>query len=60
MRNTALAKLDAVLGGAWGAGFEQNIESAYTFVVGNALPDDELFGFGFSRDKHAGLERLSR
>jgi len=49
MRNSALAKLDAVLGGAWGAGFEQNIESAYTFVVGNALPDDELFVFGFSR-----------
>jgi len=49
LRNNALAKLDAVLGGAWGAGFEQNIESAYTFIVGNALPDDELFVFGFSR-----------
>ena len=49
LRNNALAKLDAVLGGAWGAGFEQNIESAYTFVVGNALPEDELFVFGFSR-----------
>lgn len=49
LRNKALAKLDSVLGGAWGAGFEQNIESAYTFIVGNALPDDELFVFGFSR-----------
>lgn len=49
LRNTALAKLDAILGGAWGAGFEQNIESAYTFIVGNALPQDELFVFGFSR-----------
>lgn len=49
LRNNALAKLDSVLGGAWGAGFEQNIESAYTFIVGNALPDDELFVFGFSR-----------
>lgn len=49
LRNNALAKLDSVLGGAWGAGFEQNIEAAYTFIVGNALPDDELFVFGFSR-----------
>jgi len=49
LRNKALAKLDSVLGGAWGAGFEQNIESAYTFIVANALPDDELFVFGFSR-----------
>ena len=49
LRNNALAKLDALLGGAWGAGFEQNIESAYSFIVGNILPDDELFVFGFSR-----------
>ncbi len=47
--NKALAKLDALLGGAWGAGFEHNIESAYSFIVGNALPDDEIFVFGFSR-----------
>lgn len=49
LRNRALARLDAFFGGAWGAGFEQNVESAYTFIVGNALPDDELFVFGFSR-----------
>ncbi|MEW8192932.1 MAG: DUF2235 domain-containing protein [Candidatus Thiodiazotropha sp.] len=49
LRNKALAKLDSVLGGAWGAGFEQNIEAAYTFIAGNKLPDDEIFVFGFSR-----------
>ena len=49
LHNTALAKLDSVLGGAWGAGFEQNVEAAYTFIVGNYLHDDELFVFGFSR-----------
>jgi uncharacterized protein (DUF2235 family) len=49
LRNKALAKLDSLLGGDWGAGFEQNIESAYFFIVGNMLPDDEIFVFGFSR-----------
>jgi len=49
LRNKALAKFDSFLGGAWGAGFEQNVESAYSFIVGNALPDDEIFVFGFSR-----------
>jgi uncharacterized protein (DUF2235 family) len=49
LRNKALARLDSLLGGAWGAGFEQNIESAYSFLVGNMLPDDEIFVFGFSR-----------
>ncbi|MES9992667.1 MAG: DUF2235 domain-containing protein [Candidatus Thiodiazotropha sp.] len=49
LRNKALAKLDSLLGGAWGAGFEQNIESAYSFIAGNMLPQDEIFVFGFSR-----------
>lgn len=49
LSNKALARLDSFLGGAWGAGFEQNIESAYSFIVGNALPEDEIFVFGFSR-----------
>lgn len=49
LRNKSLARFDALLGGAWGAGFEQNIEAAYTFIVGNRLPDDEIFVFGFSR-----------
>ncbi|MEW8352745.1 MAG: DUF2235 domain-containing protein [Candidatus Thiodiazotropha sp.] len=49
LRNRALARLDSLLGGAWGAGFEQNIEAAYSFIVGNKLPEDEIFVFGFSR-----------
>jgi uncharacterized protein (DUF2235 family) len=49
LHNKALAKLDALLGGAWGAGFEHNIEAAYTFIAGNKLPGDEIFVFGFSR-----------
>ena len=36
-------------GARGGAGFEQNIESAYAFIVGNILPEDEIFVFGFSR-----------
>ena len=40
---------DNILGGALGAGFEINIEEAYTFLVNNWSKDDELFVFGFSR-----------
>jgi len=42
-------KTDNVLGGALGAGFEINIEEAYTFLVNNWTEGDELFVFGFSR-----------
>ena len=40
---------DNVLGGALGAGFEINIEEAYTFLSNNWSEGDELFVFGFSR-----------
>ncbi|MDH3626470.1 MAG: DUF2235 domain-containing protein [Acidobacteriota bacterium] len=40
---------DNKLGGGWGAGFEVNIEEAYTFIANNYEPDDQLFVFGFSR-----------
>lgn len=40
---------DNVLGGALGAGFEVNIEEAYTFLANNWSPGDEIFVFGFSR-----------
>jgi len=40
---------DNVLGGALGAGFEINIEEAYTFLANNWAPGDEVFVFGFSR-----------
>jgi uncharacterized protein (DUF2235 family) len=40
---------DNKLGGGWGAGFEVNIEEAYTFLANNYSLGDELFIFGFSR-----------
>lgn len=49
MRAKAIRYLDNSLGGAWGAGFEVNIEEAYTFIANNYAPGDELFVFGFSR-----------
>lgn len=42
-------KTDNLLGGALGAGFEVNIEEAYSFLANNWSEGDELFVFGFSR-----------
>ncbi len=47
--NRYLSRLDLVLGGVWGAGFEAHIEEAMTFLVNNYNPRDQLFLFGFSR-----------
>lgn len=44
-----LKKVDNVLGGGWGTGFEINIEEAYTFLANNYEAGDEIFVFGFSR-----------
>jgi uncharacterized protein (DUF2235 family) len=41
--------VDNTVGGGWGAGFEVNIEEAYTFLANNYTKDDEIFVFGFSR-----------
>ena len=41
--------VDNKVGGGWGAGFEVNIEEAYTFLANNYSKDDEIFIFGFSR-----------
>ena len=41
--------MDNKLGGGWGAGFEVNIEEAYTFLANNYDVGDEIFIFGFSR-----------
>lgn len=41
--------VDNILGGGWGAGFEVNIEEAYTFLANNFQPGDQIFVFGFSR-----------
>jgi uncharacterized protein (DUF2235 family) len=40
---------DHLLGGATGAGLEQNIHDAYIFLLANYLPGDEIYIFGFSR-----------
>jgi uncharacterized protein (DUF2235 family) len=40
---------DKVLGGATGAGLEQNIHDAYIFLMANYEPNDEIYIFGFSR-----------
>ncbi|WP_428634791.1 DUF2235 domain-containing protein [Sedimenticola sp.] len=36
-------------GGAWGAGLDKNIKSAYHWLARNYQPDDHIFLFGFSR-----------
>lgn len=47
--NRLLSAADKLLGGAFGAGFESNVEDALTFLVNNLTPGDEVFLFGFSR-----------
>ncbi|HEX7833655.1 MAG TPA: DUF2235 domain-containing protein [Thermoanaerobaculia bacterium] len=47
--NKILYRADKMLGGAWGAGFEGNVEDALHFIVLNYEPGDEVFLFGFSR-----------
>lgn len=47
--NRLLSAADRILGGAFGAGFEGNVEEALTFLVNNHAPGDEVFLFGFSR-----------
>jgi uncharacterized protein (DUF2235 family) len=44
-----LTKADKILGGAFGAGFEGNVEGAVHFLTLNYEPGDEVFIFGFSR-----------
>jgi uncharacterized protein (DUF2235 family) len=47
--NHLLRISDRTLGGAWGAGFEGNVEDALNFLVLNFEPGDDVFVFGFSR-----------
>lgn len=49
LANRALVLTDQVLGGAWGAGFESNVERGLTLLALNHQPGDEVFIFGFSR-----------
>ncbi|HEX3579658.1 MAG TPA: DUF2235 domain-containing protein [Thermoanaerobaculia bacterium] len=47
--NAILHQVDRLLGGAFGAKFEANVEDALHFLTLNYLPGDEVFVFGFSR-----------
>ncbi len=47
--NAIMGFVDGVLGGAWGAGFEANIEQAVSFLVNNYCEGDQVYVFGFSR-----------
>jgi uncharacterized protein (DUF2235 family) len=47
--NRLLRLVDSRLGGAWGAGFERNVEDALTFLVNNYRAGDQVFIFGYSR-----------
>jgi uncharacterized protein (DUF2235 family) len=49
LANRILVASDQALGGAWGAGFESNIERGLTFLALNYRPGDQVFIFGFSR-----------
>lgn len=49
LSNKLLNLADSKLGGAWGAGFEANVEQAATFLSNNHVDGDEVFIFGFSR-----------
>ena len=42
-------KIGLLLGQAFGAGLQQNIEDAYRYIMDHYQPDDRLFLFGFSR-----------
>ncbi len=47
--NWLLHHFDRILGGAFGAGFEGNVEDALHFLTLNYEPGDEVYIFGFSR-----------
>jgi uncharacterized protein (DUF2235 family) len=47
--NLLLQRTDRFLGGAFGAGFEENVEAALAFLALNYKTGDEVFIFGFSR-----------
>jgi len=42
-------RMEKILGGGFGYGISDNIKNAYSFIVSNYQPGDEIFLFGFSR-----------
>jgi hypothetical protein len=57
--NRLLAAADRVLGGAWGAGFEGQVERALGFLQSNFQSGDAVYLFGFSRGA-AAAQALAR
>jgi uncharacterized protein (DUF2235 family) len=49
MRTAFASSINNFLGGAFGVGLLDNIESAYRFLTFNYSPGDRIFLFGFSR-----------
>lgn len=47
--NRLLHAADQLFGGAWGAGFEGNVEDALGFLANNHRQGDEVYVLGFSR-----------
>ncbi len=47
--NGVLRWFDSKLGGAWGAGFEGNVDDAYRFLAHNFEDGDSVYLFGYSR-----------
>lgn len=41
------------IGGAFGVGMSETVKNAYSFLVNNYEPDDEIYLFGFSRGAYA-------
>jgi uncharacterized protein (DUF2235 family) len=63
-RGGGTGRWDHVRGGAFGVGLSHNIEDAYTYLISEYRPGDELFLVGFSRGAYtvrslAGLIRNS-
>jgi uncharacterized protein (DUF2235 family) len=57
--NRLLAAADRLLGGAWGAGFEGQVERALGFLQSNFQTGDAVYLFGFSRGA-AAAQALAR
>jgi uncharacterized protein (DUF2235 family) len=49
IEGVGVRKWERIRGGGFGYGISDNIKSAYSFIVSNYEPGDEIFLFGFSR-----------
>src|SRR5690606_26256672 len=54
------SSLDKLTGGAFGKGLDDNLYSAYRFLMLNYQPGDEIFLFGFSRGAYTARSLAGR